>query len=78
MYSSMPPCLVITEEAVGNSFAQSVAARIQENCFEYLDGPVQTIGSENLPAIPLNSILEQAMIPSAQKVAKAMELLLKY
>ncbi|MEP3386802.1 MAG: thiamine pyrophosphate-dependent enzyme [Reichenbachiella sp.] len=61
-------CLVVTEEPVNNTFAQSIAARIQENCFEYLDGPVRTIGSENMPAIPLNSTLEAAMIPSAEKV----------
>lgn len=61
-------CLVVTEEPVNNTFAQSIAARIQENCFEYLDGPVRTIGSENMPAIPLNATLEAAMIPSAEKV----------
>jgi 2-oxoisovalerate dehydrogenase E1 component len=63
-------CLVITEEPVDNTFAQSIAARIQENCFEYLDGPVKTIGSENMPAIPLNSILEETMILSSEKVEK--------
>ena len=26
------------------------------------------IGSENMPAIPLNTILEQTMIPSVEKV----------
>jgi 2-oxoisovalerate dehydrogenase E1 component len=70
--------LVITEEPVNNSFAQSVAARIQERCFEYLDAPVRTIGSENLPAIPLNETLERTMILSAEKVEKAMEALLAY
>jgi 2-oxoisovalerate dehydrogenase E1 component len=71
-------CLVVTEEPVHNSFAESIAARIQENCFEYLDAPVRTIGSENLPAIPLNSTLEKTMIPSAEKVGKAIEGLLTY
>jgi 2-oxoisovalerate dehydrogenase E1 component len=70
--------LVVTEEPVNNTFAQSLAARIQENCFQSLDAPVRTIGSENMPAIPLNSILEQTMIPSAEKVAKAIDDLLKY
>lgn len=64
-------CLVVTEEPVHNTFAQSVAARIQENCFTHLDAPVRTLGSENLPAIPLNSVLEQTMIPSIEKVEKA-------
>lgn len=70
--------LVVTEEPVHNSFALSLAARIQETCFEDLDAPVRTIGSENLPAIPLNATLEQTMIPSAEKVAVAMEALLAY
>ncbi|MCB0704786.1 MAG: tungsten formylmethanofuran dehydrogenase [Saprospiraceae bacterium] len=71
-------CLVVTEEPVNNSFAQSIAARIQENCFEWLDAPVRTVGSENLPAIPLNTILEQTIIPSAEKVEAAIHALLKY
>ncbi len=65
-------CLVVTEEPVNNTFAQSIAARIQENCFTHLDAPVRTIGSENLPAIPLNSVLEETMIPSIEKVEKAL------
>jgi len=63
--------LVVTEEQVNGSFAQSLAARIQENCFEHLDAPVRTLGAENMPAVPLNSVLEQTMIPSVEKVAKA-------
>ena len=70
--------LVITEEPVNNTFAQSVAARIQENCFEYLDAPVRTIGSENLPAISLNSTLEKTMVLNAEKVAVAIQELLDY
>ena len=71
-------CLVVTEEAVNCTLAQSIAARIQENCFEYLDGPVRTIGSEDLPAICLNEILEKTMLLSAAKVSKAIGSLLKY
>lgn len=71
-------CLVVTEEPVQNTFAQSLAARIQEQCFIDLDAPVKTLGSANMPAIPLNSILEAAMIPSAQKVQQAIEELLAF
>lgn len=70
--------LVITEEAVDNSFAQSIAARIQENCFTFLDAPVITIGSENMPAIPLNSTLEETMIPNVDKVELAIKKLLEF
>ncbi len=61
-------CLVITEEPVNNSFARSLAGMIQEKCFQYLDGPVITLGAENIPAIPLNSILESAALPNVEKV----------
>ena len=64
--------LVVTEEQVNGSFAQSLAARIQENCFKYLDAPVKTLGAENMPAVPLNTVLEQRMIPSIEKVTEAM------
>jgi 2-oxoisovalerate dehydrogenase E1 component len=70
--------LVITEEAVNNGFAQSLAARIQENCWEFLDAPVKTIGAANLPAIPLNETLEKEMIPSIEKVTAAFSALLQY
>ena len=70
--------MVITEEPVANSFAQSLAGRIQAACFDSLDAPVTVIGSESTPAIPLNSTLEAALLPSADKVAKAMQALLAY
>lgn len=71
-------CMVLTEEPVFNGFAQSIAARISENCFKKLDTPVKVIGAENLPAIPLNSTLERTMLPNAEKVEKAIGDLLNY
>lgn len=71
-------CLVVTEEPSNNSFARALAGKIQEECFKFLDAPVLTIGSENMPAIPLNSTLEETMIPSTEKVKAKMEALLRY
>ena len=71
-------CLVVTEEAPQNSFAQALAGRISEICFKNLDAPVMIIGSENLPAIPLNSTLEAAMLPNADKVQTKMAELLNF
>ena len=61
-------CLIVTEEPSENSFSRALQGRIQEACFKELDAPVMLIGSENMPAIPLNSMLEQTMIPSTEKV----------
>ncbi|WP_034242486.1 alpha-ketoacid dehydrogenase subunit alpha/beta [Aquimarina atlantica] len=71
-------CLVVTEEPTNNSFARALSGKIQEECFRSLDAPVMTIGSENMPAIPLNSTLEQTMIPSTEKVKEKIDELLKY
>ncbi|WP_370392379.1 thiamine pyrophosphate-dependent enzyme [uncultured Winogradskyella sp.] len=71
-------CLVVTEEPSNNSFARALAGKIQEECFKFLDAPVMVIGSENMPAIPLNSTLEQTMIPSTEKVKAKIEELLGY
>ncbi|MDN3493855.1 alpha-ketoacid dehydrogenase subunit alpha/beta [Winogradskyella bathintestinalis] len=71
-------CLVVTEEPSNNSFARALSGKIQEECFKYLDAPVTTIGSENMPAIPLNSTLEQTMIPSTEKVKAKIEKVLNY
>lgn len=71
-------CLVVTEEPVDNGFSQSIASRIQQHCFQQLDAPVMVIGSANMPAIPLNTTLEQTMIPNAEKVAAKISELMQY
>ncbi len=71
-------CLVVTEEPSDNTFARALSGKIQEECFKTLDAPVMTIGSENMPAIPLNSTLEETMIPSTEKVKAKIEELLRY
>jgi len=70
--------LVVTEEPVNNTFAQSLAARISERCFQHLDAPVRTLGAANMPAIPLNATLEAEMVPSIEKVEAAMGALLAW
>ncbi len=70
-------CLVLTEEPVNNSFAQALSGRISTECFYDLDAPVQTLGSIEAPAIPLNEVLEATMIPNANKVASVLRTILE-
>ena len=70
--------LVVTEEPANNSFAQSIAGRISEHCFRYLDAPVRTLGAVPMPAVPLNAVLEAEMIPSIKKVGVAIQDLLNW
>lgn len=70
--------MVLSEETLHNSFAQAIAGRIQNECFQYLDAPVKCVGSLNVPAVPLNVDLEKQMLPSAEKVTIAIRELLEY
>jgi len=71
-------CIVITEEKVLNSFAESLAGRIAKECFRFLDAPVEIIGSVNVPAVPLNTELEKEMLPNADKVSVIIDKVLGY
>ena len=69
-------CLILTEEQQNNSFAEALAGRVSKACFNFLDAPVEVMGALNLPAVPMNVILEQAMLPSPEKIAVRLKALL--
>ncbi|MGV0919075.1 alpha-ketoacid dehydrogenase subunit alpha/beta [Empedobacter falsenii] len=71
-------CIVLTEEVKQNSFAQSIAGLINEECFEYLDAPIRVLGAQDMPAIPLNSTLEAEMLPNAEKLKTLINSVLSY
>ena len=71
-------CLIVTEEQQTNSFAEALAGRISSNCFSSLDAPVHVIGALDLPAVPMNVILEKAMLPGIAKVEAILDKLMKY
>ncbi len=71
-------CLVLTEEQQLNSFAEALAGRISKHCFQWLDAPVEVLGALNLPAVPLNTGLEYAMLPNADKISEIIKRLLAY
>jgi len=70
--------MVLTEESVECNFSLGLVARIQKECFQYLDAPIELVGSIDTPAIPLNSILEHTLLPNAEKVSTAINNLLNY
>jgi 2-oxoisovalerate dehydrogenase E1 component len=70
-------CLVLTEEQQAHSYAESLAGRIQQHCFQYLDAPVQVMGALDLPAVPIHVQLESAMLPTVAKVQERLHHLLK-
>jgi 2-oxoisovalerate dehydrogenase E1 component len=70
--------LVLTEETITNSFAQALAGRLSQECFSYLDAPIQAMGSADVPAVPLNMGMEAQMLPNADKVSSKFAEILSY
>ena len=69
-------CLILTEEQQNNSFAEALAGRVSKACFKNLDAAVEVMGALNLPAVPMNVILEKEMLPNAEKVSARLKELL--
>lgn len=70
--------VLVTEESREASFTLGVAGKIQRNCFESLDTPIEIVGSVDTPAIPLNSILEAELLTNGDKVADGLRNILNY
>lgn len=66
--------IIFTEDSVFGSIASDISAMIAENCFEYLDAPVQRLGSLETP-IPFAKNLEEIYLPKNKIVKKLQELL---
>ncbi len=69
--------IVIHEDTFTGGFGAEIAARISDNCFEHLDGPVKRIAAED-SHIPYSPILESAILPSREKIYKAIKELLEF
>lgn len=69
--------LIVHEDKVFGGFGGELAATIAQDAFEYLDGPVRRVGATFTP-IGFNRILENAILPSSQKIEEAVISLLKY
>ena len=63
-------CVVASQAILGGSFVNKVAARIQQDVFDYLDAPVARIGAAN-GISPQAEILERAFLPNAADIYAA-------
>lgn len=66
--------LVVHEDKVNGGIGAEIAARVAEQCFEYLDAPIMRVGSKDCP-VPFSRILEKAVLPQVEDVyEKALKL----
>jgi pyruvate dehydrogenase E1 component beta subunit len=64
--------VVVEETWQTGGFAAEVATRIQQEAFDDLDGPVARVNGFDVPS-PYAAVLEHAVIPSPERVLKAIE-----
>lgn len=64
--------VVVEEFWRTGGLAAEIASTIQEEAFDYLDGPVGRVGGVEVPA-PYNGTLEAAALPNAERVVKYIE-----
>jgi 2-oxoisovalerate dehydrogenase E1 component len=71
-------CLVVHEDTRTGGFAGEIIATIADEAFTNLDGPVQRLTTIDTP-IPFNiPMMNNAVIPSVEKIKQKMENLLKW
>ena len=64
--------VVVTEEWLSFGVGAEIAARISQDAFDYLDAPVERVGSKEVP-LPYAKNLEQAALPWAPDVIQAVK-----
>lgn len=62
--------VVVHEACLTGGFGAELAARIQDELFDYLDAPVKRVGAKDVP-IPFSPVLEDFVLPSVADVVEA-------
>ncbi|MGA7837173.1 MAG: dehydrogenase E1 component subunit alpha/beta [Ignavibacteriaceae bacterium] len=69
--------VVLHEDTLTGGFGGEIAARISDECFQHLDGPVKRIAALD-SHIPYAPVLENAVLPSRARVLEGIKELLEY
>ncbi len=70
--------LIVHEDNLTGGVGAEVAAIIAQEAFDYLDGPVMRLCGPDIPTMPFASTLEEAYMPSTEKIADALRKLAAY
>lgn len=70
--------LVVYEDNLTGGFGAEVAAIIAEEGFDSLDGPVTRVAAPDVPISPYAGVLEEYVLPNAEKITKAIRDLAAY
>ena len=69
--------IIIHEDTYTGGFGAEIAARISDNCFQFLDGPVKRIAAKD-SHIPYSPILEPAILPNRDEIYDGIKELIQF
>ena len=64
--------LIVHEDNVTGGVGAEVAALVADEAFEYLDGPITRLCGPDVPTMPFAQTLEDAYLPTTDKIADAL------
>jgi 2-oxoisovalerate dehydrogenase E1 component len=70
-------CLIAHEDGLTGGFGAEIAATLAQECFLFLDAPIQRVAVPDTP-IPFNISLMNMLIPSIELLRSRMEDLLRW
>lgn len=65
-------CVIVDEDWGYCGMGGGILQKIQKPCFDYLDAPIEYVHSDEIP-VPFNHYLEEAMMPSVDRIVSAVK-----
>jgi len=65
-------CVIIDEDWGYCGMGSGIMLKLQKPCFDYLDAPIEYVHSDEIP-VPFNHYLEEAMMPSVDRIVTAVQ-----
>jgi pyruvate dehydrogenase E1 component beta subunit len=65
-------CVIVDEDWGYCGMGSGIMQKIQKPAFDYLDAPIEYVHSDEIP-VPFNHFLEEAMMPSVEKIVDAVK-----
>ena len=69
---------IVHEDNITGGVGAEIAALVADQAFEYLDGPITRICGPDVPTMPFAQTLEDAYMPTADKIAAGLRKLAAY
>src|SRR3954468_20724987 len=63
-------CVIVDEDWGYCGMGSGILYKLQKPCFDYLDAPIEYVHSDEIP-VPFNHFLEEAMLPSVDRIVSA-------